>query len=168
MKSTSNTFIRLALSSLMMACLCLSMACQNTAVDRFDLAAAKTEIENANKNFAELVSNGDAEGIANECYTADAKFFMANGPVVEGRKNIQSAFETMLKANKGGKVDPATTIAVWGDEQTLTEEGTYRIYKADGSIFEQGKYLILWKKEDGKWKIYRDCSNSDLPITAAK
>ena len=30
-------------------------------------------------------------------------------------------------------------------------------------IADKGKYIVIWKKEDGKWKIHRDLSNTDLP-----
>jgi ketosteroid isomerase-like protein len=33
----------------------------------------------------------------------------------------------------------------------------------DGKQIDKGKYIVLWKKEDGKWKLFRDCYNSDLP-----
>jgi ketosteroid isomerase-like protein len=34
----------------------------------------------------------------------------------------------------------------------------------DGTIADKGKYIVVWKKEDGKWKLHRDLSNSDLPV----
>lgn len=168
MKITCKSLFQFSKSAVVIALLTLAVACKPAATSNsFDLAAAKTEIEAVNQKFAELANQRDSVGIANECYTADAKFFMANGPIIEGRNNIQSAFAAMINANKGGKVNPATTTEIWGDENTITEEGIYLISKADGSINDQGKYLIVWKKEDGKWKIYRDCSNSDLPAVAA-
>jgi ketosteroid isomerase-like protein len=30
----------------------------------------------------------------------------------------------------------------------------------------KGKYIVLWKKENGKWKLHRDISNSDLPAVS--
>ena len=33
----------------------------------------------------------------------------------------------------------------------------------DGKVMDEGKSLEIYKMEDGKWKILRDCFNSDLP-----
>jgi ketosteroid isomerase-like protein len=31
----------------------------------------------------------------------------------------------------------------------------------DAKILDDGKYLVLWKKTPGGWKMYRDCFNSN-------
>ena len=127
----------------------------------FDLAAAKTSIEAANAEFAAMVSQGDSVGLAN-IYTTDGKLMGANMPVAAGRSNIQSAFSGMFNAM--GKMGiKLTTIEVWGDENAVTEEGTFSMSDKDGKEIDKGKYLVVWKMEDGKWKLFRDCWNSDLP-----
>ena len=45
----------------------------------FDLTVAKKEIEEANRNFMDLVAKGDSTGLAN-AYTTDAKFMNAGAP----------------------------------------------------------------------------------------
>jgi ketosteroid isomerase-like protein len=55
------------------------------------------------------------------------------------------------------------TIEVWGDENFITEEGTFVLKAKDSTQLDKGKYLVLWKKENGKWRFHRDISNSDLP-----
>jgi ketosteroid isomerase-like protein len=50
-----------------------------------------------------------------------------------------------------------------GDENFVTEEGLFEIKTKEDAPIDKGKYLVLWKKEDGKWKLHRDISNSDLP-----
>jgi ketosteroid isomerase-like protein len=54
-------------------------------------------------------------------------------------------------------------MEVWGDENFLTEEGVYVFKTKSGESFGNGKYLIVWKKENGKWKVHREMNNSDLP-----
>lgn len=39
------------------------------------------------------------------------------------------------------------------------------ILDKDGKQLDKGKYIVLWKKEEGKWKLFRDCYNSDLPLS---
>ena len=131
----------------------------------FDLSAAKLQIDDANANFMSLVAKGDSVGVAN-CYTIDAKFMGPNAPAVEGRKGIQSVIAGII--NSGIAKVNLTATNVWGDENMLAEEGTLTLAIKDGMQVEKGKYIVLWKKEDGKWKLFRDCFNSDLPVSAPK
>jgi ketosteroid isomerase-like protein len=130
----------------------------------FDLAAARKEIDSANRDFMNLVSKGDSVALANY-YTMDAKMMQPNQPAVIGRKNIQTAIANLV--NGGIKLD-LTTLDVWGDESILAEEGTLIVATKDGKQLDKGKYIVLWKKEDGKWKLFRDFFNSDLPVPPAK
>ena len=59
------------------------------------------------------------------------------------------------------------TEAVYGNEDMVAEEGVVNLYVKDQNVAEE-KYIVLWKKEDGKWKMFRDISNSNLPATASK
>jgi ketosteroid isomerase-like protein len=63
----------------------------------FDLVVAKTEIEEANRNFMQSFSKGDSVGLAN-CYTTDAKALVPNIPAIEGRNNIQHIFAGFIKS----------------------------------------------------------------------
>jgi ketosteroid isomerase-like protein len=131
----------------------------------FDLTAARKQIEDANGNFMSLLSKGDSIGLAN-CYTADAKMMEPNAPAVVGRKNIQGAVAGMM--NSGVAQLNLTTSDVWGTEALLAEEGSFTLAAKDGKELDKGKYIVLWKQEDGKWKLFRDCFSSDLPAPPSK
>jgi ketosteroid isomerase-like protein len=49
----------------------------------------------------------------------------------------------------------------------LAEEGEYTFMNNDNKELDRGKYIVLWKKENGEWKLFRDCYNSDLLIPSA-
>lgn len=130
----------------------------------FDLTIAKKEIEEANRNFMDLVAKGDSIGLANS-YTADAKFMNAGAPAFVGRKNIQSAMSEIVKSGIT-KVD-LRLKEVFGTEDLIAEEGELTLFVKDKAVAEE-KYIVLWKKEDGKWKLFRDIFNSNLPAPATK
>ncbi len=132
---------------------------EKTMEPTFDLATAKTEIEAANKDFMEFVAEMDSVGLAN-LYTQDAKFMMTGAPSFTGTQEIQTAFSNILKSGVTN-VD-LSTIEVWGMEDLVVEEGEYTIFVED-SEEDNGKYLVLWKKVNGNWKLHRDIFNSDLP-----
>jgi len=128
-------------------------------VPTFNLEIAKTEIEAANNEFEVLFSAADSIGVAN-LYTQDAKFMNNGAPAVTGKKNIQTTLSGIMKS--GISSVNIQTIEVWGKENLLTEEGELSLF-VDEDVVYQGKYIVLWKKVDGKWKLFRDIFNSNLP-----
>jgi uncharacterized protein (TIGR02246 family) len=148
---------------------CLFIACSNTASESgtntaaetkstFDLAAARKTIDSLNSVFSSNVKKGDSAALA-AMYTADAKMMVPNMPASSGRSAIQSGFSGMFASM--GLIDlKLTTVDVWGTEDLLAEEGTAFMSK-DGKEIDKAKYIVLWKKEDGQWKLFRDIFNSD-------
>jgi ketosteroid isomerase-like protein len=130
----------------------------------FDLEAAKKEIAEANLAFETAVSKSDSIGLAN-LYTTDTKWMNPNAPAVEGRAALVSKISQDLQAGIGSA--KLTTAEVWGDENYVTEEGNYKLFAKDGKEVDKGKYLILWKRVDGKLMFHRDIYNSDLPAAPA-
>ena len=51
---------------------------------------------------------------------------------------------------------------VYGSEDLIAEEGELTLFVGEEAVAE-GKYIVLWKKEDGRWKLFRDIFNSNLP-----
>jgi ketosteroid isomerase-like protein len=45
------------------------------------------------------------------------------------------------------------------------EVGEYSLYGDDETLADRGKIMVLWKNEDGTWKMHRDTWNSSLPQT---
>ncbi len=166
MKNRIATFIQSTVMILIL--LFCTTSCNTPKIESktsFDLANAKKEIEESGRNFMTLLAKGDSVGLAN-CYTTDAKFMGSNSPAASGRKNIQSVLASII--NSGATKFDLKLIEVWGTEELIAEEGEFTLATKEGTQFDKGKYIVLWKKEDGKWKLFRDCFNSDLPIPLVK
>lgn len=149
--------LSVALASLLFAC--------NKPTEtkpEFDLANAKKEIEAANQNLVELLAKKDSVGFANS-YTEDAKFMGYNQPSTEGRKAIQTVWAQNMNADATNI--SLTTLEVWGDETTITEEGVFDFKSKKGVTLDKGKYVVVWVNDNGTWKIHRDIFNSDLSAT---
>lgn len=161
------------ISSLFIGSLMLN-SCNNTegsktaevkkSTPTFDLAVAKKEIEEADQNFMDLVAKRDSVGLAN-CYTTDAELMFAEAPSIIGRANIQSAFSGVMKS--GITTADLKTKDVFGSQDMLAEQGVVTLYVNYKSVAEE-KYIVLWKKENGTWKLFRDISNSNLPEPTSK
>ena len=62
----------------------------------------------------------------------------------------------------------AKTTDIWGNDDLLAEEGNVSAFDQKGTEIEHAKYLVLWKKENGQWKIFRDMWNTDLTPKSTK
>jgi hypothetical protein len=57
------------------------------------------------------------------------------------------------------------TTAVYGDgSKFVTEEGLWKSFDASGNLFDDGKYLVLWKKTKNGWKMFRDSFSSNREL----
>ncbi|MEY4309223.1 MAG: hypothetical protein RL422_1426 [Bacteroidota bacterium] len=127
----------------------------------FDIEAAKKEIAAWNDQFATAISAKDSVGFAN-LYAADAVRMGPNAPQIEGKANIINNFNGAMKAGIGsGKL---TIVEAFGDENAVTEVGTYELNATDGTQMDKGKYIAIFKRIDGKLVPVRDIWNSDLPV----
>ena len=54
-------------------------------------------------------------------------------------------------------------IEIQGNENAITTEEEWIFTDKTGKVVDSGKSLELFIKEEGKWKMHRDCYNSDLP-----
>ena len=102
----------------------------------------------------------DAQGIAN-LYTENGKFLAPNGDFVSGRKEIEKTFQHFM--DMGICEIKLETLEVEGYGDTATEVGLYILESADGQMLDKGKFMVIWKKEHGNWRLYRDMINSSLP-----
>jgi ketosteroid isomerase-like protein len=46
------------------------------------------------------------------------------------------------------------------------EVGRATLFGSGGEVVDEGKYLVVWKKDAGTWKMYRDVWNSTRPAAA--
>ncbi|MFZ6008950.1 MAG: hypothetical protein ACOYXT_01285 [Bacteroidota bacterium] len=54
------------------------------------------------------------------------------------------------------------TTNVYGDGgEYVTEEGLWQSFDANNVMFDDGKFLVLWKKTSRGWKMYRDSFSSN-------
>ena len=58
--------------------------------------------------------------------------------------------------NIGIKEAVLETIEAEDLGDTAIEGGRYRLLVANGSVADAGKYIVIWKREGGTWKLHRD------------
>lgn len=133
------------------------MSCTQQPVNLSD------EISEVNNEFMEAFNSGDMNAVAQH-YTENGKLFPANSEIIAGRQNIE-AFWSGAPEMGVKKVKLETTIAE-GFGNTAIEEGKYTIYTDGEVIIDAGKYIVTWKKVDGKWLMDRDIWTTSYPAVS--
>ena len=131
----------------------------------FDITAMQKIIDAKNKVFGKAFENGDSATVVNN-YTKDAKLFPPNSDAVVSKDSIGLVVSEYLKY--GIKEFRDETTALYGNETNLIEEGKFFMGDGKGNTIDKGKYLCVWRKEDGVWKIYSDIFNTSLPPAKSK
>lgn len=134
-----------------------------TTHDAFDRDVVKTAIGKSNSEMQDEIMKGDSSAVAAH-YTSDAKLLGAGFPAITGADGIKSMWGGMIRMGFNLKFD---IVDIWGTNDLAIEEGTYRVSDKSGKEVDKGKYLVLWKQEDKKWKMFRDIWNSDAPANVA-
>ncbi len=127
--------------------------------------AVKAAIEASNKTFGAAIAAGDAKALGT-IYTEDATVMPPNSEPVKGRPAIEGLFGMLVTA--GIKGATLTTLEVEAHGETAVEVGTYSLKDATGKEVDRGKYVAIWKRLKGQWKMHRDIWNSSLPMAAPK
>lgn len=128
---------------------------QKSSSDARDLIAA------ANKEFMQAFVRGDGAALA-AMYSEKSVLLPPNAESISGRPGIQNYWKGAI--DSGLKELKLETLEVEGMGDTAAEVGKYFAVSANGQTVDTGKYIVLWKREDGKWKLYRDIFNSNLAV----
>lgn len=94
-------------------------------------------------------------------YAKDACIMSPNTPAMCGREAAARFFK-MAYEQFGLRNGKFITTAVYGDaKEFVTEEGLWQSFDAGGKLFDDGKFLVLWKYTDEGWKMFRDSFSSN-------
>lgn len=111
------------------------------------------------KQFSTDVVAGDFSAVAG-AYTSDAKIFPSNLPIIDGQNTIYKYWQPTQGGSYSKHQIIPLEIEIIGD--TANDYGYYNgvfVNKEGKENPFKGKYVIVWKKIDGQWKIYLDIWN---------
>jgi ketosteroid isomerase-like protein len=101
---------------------------------------------------------GDALGTAAH-YADDAEILPPRHPAITGKPAIAAFFQANIDKYISFGND-TTWSTVKGD--MAIEQGTYNVRNVRvGENVEGGKYIRIWKRVNGNWKLYRDMFSPD-------
>jgi len=111
---------------------------------------------------AQDFNQGDALRTAAH-YADDAEILPPRSPAIEGKTAIAAYFQANIDKYIGyGNV--TNWSAVRGD--LAIEQGSYNVRNVRvGQDVEAGKYIRIWKRVGGQWKLYRDMYSPDTALS---
>ena len=122
--------------------------------------SAAEGINETNKLFMDAFSAGDAEKVAG-LYTANCRFLPDNSDPIDGRANVQGLLQSMMDGGVSSVELITWEVEDCGD--TAVEVGRVVMRGDDDEIVDDGKFIVIWKKENDGWRLHRDIVNSSLP-----
>ncbi|HET6348378.1 MAG TPA: nuclear transport factor 2 family protein [Candidatus Krumholzibacteria bacterium] len=153
---------RLAPALLLLA---LCSACQKAQV--VDLVQEEKTLRYLSSRWATAMEARDVDSIC-PLFARNAIEMQANTPPIKGSEAICTWY-------RGWLLDPNVTgtfaaegfdIATSGDFAVEHGNYTFTTKKGDTTLKDQGKYLTVWTRVDGQWKVLYDTANTNLPLVS--
>lgn len=124
--------------------------------------ATREGIEASNAAFAAATARSDAAAVT-ALYTDDALLMPAGAANIAGRDAILDYWRGALSQGVGSV--KLNTREVFGRGVTATEVGEYVISDKAGKPLDHGKYIVIWRRVNGKWKLHRDMFSTSEPAS---
>ena len=147
-------------------CMCILLSgC--TSTPKVDIQAETDAIRSLEDQWAVALQEKDANKILN-FYATEAVSMSPNKPILVTLDAIKNGIESMLtdttfifKTYKG-TVD-AIEVSATGDLAYARGHDEITIKTKDGIVKDEGKWVDIWKKLDGQWKVVISIANSNKP-----
>lgn len=127
-----------------------------------DPQAERRAVMDLDREWSARFGQGDVAWIAN-LHAQDARTLPPNAGPVVGREAIRGFFRDLTSTEglslswqpEGARVSEAADMAYsWGSYDMRLPDGTE----------DRGKYLAVWIRQAGDWKVAADMFNSSLPV----
>ncbi len=122
------------------------------------------ELARMDGRWAEAFNARDLDAVA-ALYAEDARLLPPNAEPMQGREAARAAFGEMVAAGLKGELEAIEAVSA-GDVGYVV--GTYSLRGPDGAAVDRGKYVEIWRRADGAWRIQNDIWNSDMPAPFAR
>lgn len=119
----------------------------------------RDEVQHANATFENHFAQQDAAIAA--LYTSEGMLLPTGMDPIQGPEGIQAFWQGAM--DMGVTRVSLHTQDVEELTDTAIEVGAYSLFAAGDQPLDQGKYLVVWKRQQGNWKLHQDIWNSSQP-----
>lgn len=124
-----------------------------------NLEDARKAITESNELYFQAFEKNDASLFINR-YAEDCWIMLPNAPALCG-PNAAKDFLRRGYDQFGIRNGKLITADVYGvSEDVVAEVGFYKLFNVSNIEFDDGKFIVLWKKTSQGWKMWRESFNS--------
>jgi uncharacterized protein (TIGR02246 family) len=117
---------------------------------------SQSEIAAVNRQFEEAARKGDLDRLAS-LYTPDAIALPPDSAMMKGREDIKQMWGQIAQ-QIGLKDVRLNTLDLQMAGETAYEVGEANLTLGSGTAVV--KFVVVWKKLDGQWRLHRDIWNA--------
>ena len=127
------------------------------------MSADDQKIRELGQKWLGAVRDKDAVASAG-FYASDGAMLNADAPLARGTAAVTAAWQRLLSMRNVKLTFASTQLIVSNSGDMAYDVGTYELSFDDddkGMVKDIGKYVTVWKKVGGEWKVAADIANSD-------
>lgn len=124
---------------------------------------ARERITTLQQQWVDAVAAGDVDTIVG-LYAEDAWFLPAGSEALQGREEIRGWWQETLADPPWRSLEFGPTeigFAEGGDFAYDVGSSRTTVAGEDGETVREGKYLVVWERVDGEWKVVADAFNGN-------
>jgi uncharacterized protein (TIGR02246 family) len=126
--------------------------CQITAAEEI-----REAVESGNNAFIAAFLKGDSKTVA-ALYTDDAQVIAPGSAVASGQSAIAAFWQKVIATGVKDLTLSTMTVEAAGD--LAYEDGLVKLTGTNGEA-STSRYVVVWKRSHGKWKLHRDIWNAE-------
>jgi ketosteroid isomerase-like protein len=133
-----------------------------------DIRAEADALRNAEAQWLAALKARDIDKMVSQ-YAPEAVGMYANEPICVGHQAVRKSCESWLAdtvvSQTFSDVVDAVEVSASGDLAYSRGTNRFSYNTPKGIVEEVGKWVTIYKKIDGKWRVIVDIGNSDKPIS---
>ncbi|MEO7634485.1 MAG: DUF4440 domain-containing protein [Sphingomicrobium sp.] len=167
MNSSKLAIVLICSTALLAGCTKAPDAPGNQGAEVKSAASDTQAIGAANARWLKLIRDKDAAGIA-ALYAEDGTALPPNGKAAVGRQAVGQWWTGAMKTPNFGLTFGTDQLVLSTAGDMALDRGWYRLsaQSPKGPVNDTGKYIVVWRKIGGEWKVAADIFNSDLPAAS--
>ncbi len=126
--------------------------------------SVEAQLNEINAKWVEALKQRDFAMIE-ALYTSDGLLLPPNSPAIQGPKAIVEVWKSWAELPNVEITFGADRVEASSSGDMAYDYGWYifAFDTDDGRVTDKGKYVVVWKKVGGAWKVAADIFNSNLP-----
>lgn len=135
---------------------------QQAAADTAGGSASAVEaIRQLDRQWVQMVADKDTAGIVQLYVEGAGRIMPPQAPAMVGHEALRQFWGAAVNFPKLTFGPDTIVVAGGGDMAVDIGTATYRTPGASSDT--QGKYVVVWTKRDGEWKVLSDIFNTNAP-----